>query len=66
MTIMVETYQMTNYDTRSAQDQRLADLAQSQEMNMARILELMQQRNTKAAERAPVRQRPNPPLAPIH
>ncbi|KAK9119398.1 hypothetical protein Scep_017491 [Stephania cephalantha] len=45
---------------------KLADMAQSHEMNMAHILELMQQGNTGAAERAPERHGPNPPLAPIH
>ncbi|KAK9158056.1 hypothetical protein Scep_004630 [Stephania cephalantha] len=51
---------------RSAQDQRLADMTQSQERNMARILELMQQGNTGAAERAPKRNGPSSPFAPIH
>ncbi|KAK9168639.1 hypothetical protein Syun_000779 [Stephania yunnanensis] len=51
---------------RSAQDQRLANLALSPERNMARILELMQQGNTGVAERTPMRQRPNPPLAHKH
>ncbi|KAK9112702.1 hypothetical protein Scep_020221 [Stephania cephalantha] len=54
MTTMAETYQKAIHDMRSAQDQRLADLAQSQKRSMACILELMQQGNTEAAERAPL------------
>ncbi|KAK9135642.1 hypothetical protein Syun_014972 [Stephania yunnanensis] len=66
ITVMAETYQKNIHDMRSTQNQRLADLAQSHEMNMARILELMQQGNTGTAERAPVRHRPNSPLTLIH
>ncbi|KAK9099148.1 hypothetical protein Syun_026193 [Stephania yunnanensis] len=42
----------TIHGMRFAQDQRLAELAQSQERNMACILELVQQGNTGVAERA--------------
>ncbi|KAK9101166.1 hypothetical protein Scep_024596 [Stephania cephalantha] len=66
MTVMAEMYQKVIHDMRSAQDQRLTNMAQSHEMNMARILELMQQGNTGAAERAHEGNGPNPPLAPIH
>ncbi|KAK9093004.1 hypothetical protein Syun_027915 [Stephania yunnanensis] len=66
MTIMVKTYQTAIHDMRSAQDQRLADIVQSQERNMARILELMQQGKTGVAERALERHRPNPSFVPIH
>ncbi|KAK9126218.1 hypothetical protein Scep_015064 [Stephania cephalantha] len=66
MTVMVETYQKAIHDMRSAQDQRLADMAQSQEKNMTRIQELMQQGNSGATERAPERHGPNPPLTPIY
>ncbi|KAK9126647.1 hypothetical protein Scep_015493 [Stephania cephalantha] len=66
MTAMAETYQNAIHEMRYAQNRRLAELAQSHERNMARILELMQQGNTGAVVRAPVRQGPNPSLAHIH
>ncbi|KAK9112304.1 hypothetical protein Scep_019823 [Stephania cephalantha] len=66
LTVMAETYQKAIHVMRSTKDQRLADMTQSQERNMTRILESMQQGNTGAAERAPERHGPNPPLTPIH
>ncbi|KAK9120300.1 hypothetical protein Syun_017917 [Stephania yunnanensis] len=50
MSVMAEMYQKAIHDMRSAQDQRLADMAQSQKKNMARIPELMQQGNTRATD----------------
>ncbi|KAK9087694.1 hypothetical protein Syun_030088 [Stephania yunnanensis] len=66
MIFMDKTYQNAVHNMRFAQDQRLADMAQLQERNMAHILELMEQGNIGAEERALERHKPNTPLAPIH
>ncbi|KAK9134926.1 hypothetical protein Syun_014256 [Stephania yunnanensis] len=66
MTIMAKTYHKAIYDMLYAQDQRLADMARSQEMNMACILELIQQGNIGAVEQTLKRHGSNLPLALIH